>query len=418
MHKEKRMLKAHILKEQGHKQHEIAKMLGVTDRTVRNYLMSEPCHRKKRNYSSKLDSFKSFIQSILEDKPFYSCVLLIERLKKMGYNGQISILRDYAAKVRKKIITEAVIRFETEPGYQAQVDWKDFGKQRVEGKYQKLYAFLMGLGYSRNGFVYFTTSMRQSVFHGCHVKAFEYFGGVPREIVYDNMKTAFICDSDGNFYPNRKLLGFSHHYGFTPRRCMVRRPQTKGKVERFIGYMAGNFWPEVEGEDLTLDYLNEKVMVWLKEVNKKPVGGLLESRYERFSLEKPHLQSLPVFSYDSRDIHEVYVSRESYITFETNRYSVPPEFIGERLTLKVDYMIFAGELYNGERSIRKFKLKEKGNRETVTLPEDKSAILKLWEKQRMKRLRREFARNKVRRSERDIETRDPSFYERIMGATV
>jgi len=336
------MLQAHILKEQGFKQHEIAEMLCVTDRTVRNYLTSEPCQRKKRKYSSKLDKYKEYIRHIIEDKPYYNCVLLLERLQKMGYEGRISILRDYVAKIRKKIITEAVIRFETEPGYQAQVDWKDFGKQYVDGKYQKLYAFLMGLGFSRKGFIYFTTSMKQSVLHGCHVKAFKYFGGVPGEILYDNMKTAFVCDSEGNFYPNRKLLGFAHHYGFTPKRCMVRRPQTKGKVERFIGYMLGNFWPRIEGADLTLDYLNEKVMHWLKYIDEKPVGELLESRKGRFSQEKPYLQSLPVITFDSRDIHEVYVNRESYITFETNRYSVPPEFIGESLTLKVNYMMLMG----------------------------------------------------------------------------
>ena len=159
MQKEKRMLKAHILKEQGFKQYEIAETLGVTDRTVRNYLRSEPCQRKKRKYSSKLEKFKGFIKSIIEDKPYYNGILLIERLQKMGYDGQISILRDYVAKIRKKIITEAVIRFETEPGYQAQVDWKDFGKQWVDGKYQKLYAFIMGLGFSRKGFIYFTTQI-------------------------------------------------------------------------------------------------------------------------------------------------------------------------------------------------------------------------------------------------------------------
>ena len=144
----------------------------------------------------------------------------------------------------------------------------------------------------------------------------------------------------------------------------------------------------------------------------------MESRNERFIREKPYLQPLPAFPFDSRDIHEVYVSRESYITFETNRYSVPPEFIGEMLTLKVNYMTYDAEIFAGEKSIRRFILEEKGSRKTTTLPEDRSAILKLWEKQRMKRLRRETARKKVRRSERETEVRDPSFYERIMEVSL
>lgn len=412
------MLKAHIFKEQGYKQHEIAEIIGVTDRTIRNYLKAEPCQRNKRKYSSKLDKFKSFIQNIIEDKPYYNCILLMERLQKMGYDGHISILRDYVAKIRKKVLTEAVIRFETEPGYQAQVDWKDLGKRLIDGIYRNLYAFVMTLGFSRGSFIWFTTSMRQSVLHGCHVKAFEYFGGVAREILYDNMKTAFVCDSEGNFYPNRKLLGFAHHYGYTPKRCMVRRPQTKGKVERFIGYMLSNFWPRVEGADLTLDYLNEKVMVWLDEIDTKPIGGLLESRDERFLHEKQYLQILPVFPFDSRDIHEVYVNRESYITFETNRYSVPPEFIGDSLTLKVDYISYEAELFDGGNSIRRFRLEEKGKREKITQLEDKAALLKIWEMQRMKRLRRESARKEIKKSEREIEIRKPAFYDRIMEVSL
>jgi len=69
--------------------------------------------------------------------------------------------------------------------------------------------------------------MKQAVLHGCHVHAFEYFGGVTEEILYDNMKTAFIADNEGVWHPSRKLLGLANHYGFIPRRCRVRRPERR-----------------------------------------------------------------------------------------------------------------------------------------------------------------------------------------------
>ncbi len=417
MHLEVDMIKAHLLKEQGYKQHEIAEKLGVTDRTVRNYLKSAPRQRKNRDYSSKLDPYRGFIKALIEEKPFYNCELLLPRLRNMGFTGGISILRDYVGSLRARILTEAVIRFETEPGFQAQMDWKELGRSWIDGRYQKLYMFTMSLGFSRRGFIHFTTSMKQSVLHACHVMAFEYFGGAPREILYDNMKTAFLCDSEGNFYPNRKLLGFAHHYGFTPKRCMVRRPQTKGKVERFIGYVQTSFLPRIEGDTFTLDELNEAGLRWLAEIDEKPIRDLGENRMERFIRELPHLQALPGQAYDSREIHEVRVDVESHIHFETNRYSVPPEYIREYLTLKVDLLRREGELLYGDLSIRHFPLTDPGAHAKITTGSDREALYRLWEKQRARRLQREQRKTKTRVANQEVEVRSPAQYDRLLEVT-
>ena len=143
MDKEHRMLKAEILQEQGWKQREIADMLGVTDRTIRNDLRPRLKATEPIKRPSKLDHFKPFIDSILKDNPSYNRKVLIDRFRRMGYDGKISILRDYAAAVQKRIEIQAVTRFETEMGRQAQVDWKEFGKQIVDGKETKLYAFVL-----------------------------------------------------------------------------------------------------------------------------------------------------------------------------------------------------------------------------------------------------------------------------------
>lgn len=406
------MLEAHIYRKEGYTQHEIAEKLGVTDRTVRNYLNSNPCQRKKREYSSKLDPYREFIEGIIKERPYYNCVLLFERLQKMGFEGKVSILREYVSSIRKKIISEAVIRYETEPGLQAQVDWAEFGLQTIGGKQQKLYAFVIELGYSRKPHVRFTTSMKQGTLHACHKLAFENFQGVPREILYDNMKTAFVCDSEGNFYPNKRLLAFANHYGYVPRRCLVRRPQTKGKVERFIHYLENNFWPRMEGKELTLDLLNEEVQKWIETISFNEIRELGETRQERFEREQPVLNALPVHDYDIRDMYELKVSRESLISFETNRYSVPPEYIGEMLTVKVDPLSCNAEIFRGSRSIRTIILQESGSRAKIIYPEDKIKIREIWEAQRKRHIQT-ISQNKMIIEAPDVDIRSPQIYEQI-----
>ena len=138
---------------------EIARELGVCERTVRNHLKATPGPRKKPERGSKLDPYRATIDGILDENPSYNGELIYERLVKLGYEGKISVMKDYVALVRRRIQSAAVRRFETEPGLQAQVDWKEFGRQVVDGRQVKLYAFVMVLGYSRKAFVCFTTSM-------------------------------------------------------------------------------------------------------------------------------------------------------------------------------------------------------------------------------------------------------------------
>ena len=412
MIKEKRMIEAQMLRKQGFKQKEIAERLNVSDRTVRSYLSKPACKRKKVLRLSKLDTFMAFIKSLISEKPWYNCMVLFERLKTIGYTGKISILRDHIAQVRRKVLLEAVIRFETEPGLQAQVDWKEFGKQMVNGVWQKLYAFVMVLGFSRKAYVCFTTSMTANILLWCHIRAFEYFNGVPKEILYDNMKTAFICNSEGEFYPNRRLLAFANHYGFTPKRCMIYRPQTKGKVERFIDYVENNFWLGYEAEDYHIDMLDEAAVDWLGRIDNIGLRDFNESRADRFLREKDVLTRMPVNPFDCRDENICIVNRESLINIDTNRYSVPPRYIGEQLAVLIDVRRQNAELCCPDGFKRFFSLYTKGIKEKMMFPEDKKAIYEMWQKQREKRLNRIRKRKKIcTRTNTEVDTRPPSFYE-------
>jgi len=405
------MLDARILQAQGFKQAEIAQMIGVSDRTVRTYLKKLPEPRKRPIRFSKLDPFKNIIEEQLEKNPSHNGELLYERIAGLGYSGKKTIMKAYIAKIRRKLATQAVQRFETEPGRQAQVDWKEFGKQIVDGKETKLYAFVIVLGYSRMPFIRFTTNMRQSTLLACHTLAFDHFEGVPHEILYDNMRTAFAPDTEGYWRATKRLSACAVHYGFIPHHCRIRRPETKGKVERTVGYLDNNFWPRLEGTALSLCELNERVADWISAISTKPLVDFGESRSERFAQEKAFLQPLPAGNFDVRESVPLVVSRESTIRYETNKYSVPPEFIGATVQLLIHPLHRNVELIAENGKVRNFVLENAGTRASIVFPEDKARIEARWRRDRARLQTRRKPRKKVVRPCIDVEIRHPAAYE-------
>lgn len=415
MDRENRMLDARLLQAQGHTQVEIAGILGVCERTVRNYLKQMPQARKSPKRPSKLDPFRQVILDQLEENPSYNGELIFERIARMGYTGRKTVMKDYIAKTRRRIAATAVQRFETEPGRQAQVDWKEFGKQVVDGKETKLYAFVMVLGYSRKPFVRFTTDMRQSTLLACHELAFAYFGGVPEKLLYDNMRTAFQPDQDGHWRPTKRLAALAVHYGYIPKRCRVRRPETKGKVERTIGYLDNNFWPRMDGEILSLSLLNERVGDWLDTICSKKITDLGESRGERFAREAPLLKALPAEDFDARDVVPLIVSRESTIRFETNRYSVPPEFIATTVLLYVHPLTRQAELVADGRSVRFFPLALPGSHSLLVFEEDRKELAVRWAMDRSRLAVRRTPRRRHVPVTADVDVRSPLSYDAYAG---
>jgi transposase len=415
---EYRMLDARVLQGQGYTQKEIAEILGVTDRTVRNYLSEFPRKRKSPNRSSKLDPFKADIRSRIEAKPNANGEVIFESIKKMGYTGKRSVLKEFITRVRRETGRSAVIRYETEPGFQAQVDWVEFGKQWVDGSYRKLYAFTMVLGYSRYPFVRFTTNMTSATLLACHQEAFRFFGGVPAEILYDNMKTAWIYDGEA-WKPNKRLASFAIHYGFTPRRCRVRRPETKGKVERFNQYLEGNFFESLEKTSFTLNELNESVRSWIDRIKDNKISGLTTSRAERHAEEKPYLKPITEAPFDVRDAIPLIVNREFCITWKTNKYSVDPRYLGREVTLRPDVFSTKAELYADGTLLRSISFEAEGAMMRIVYPEDREAIRKRWEKDRERQRVFRFPKRRIAQKKIiDVEIRSPAIYDQFIPGGV
>lgn len=413
-HRMVKMYQAQILRTAGKKQREIAEILGVSDRMVRYYL-STKVHRTGRTRNSLLDPYREYITERINEAPHMNLVLLKEQLEKLGYLGGMTILRVFAKQLRDELVRKAVIRFETMPARQAQVDWKEAGVWEIDGVPRKVYAFVMLLGFSRRAFVRFTLDMKIATLLACHLEAFIYFGGVVAEILYDNMKTAWLCRG-GVWEPNQALLAFASCCGFEPKRCKVRRPQTKGKVERFIGYLGHNFLAAARKQDLkTLTDLNDAVNAWLDKVDDEPIRAFCETRNERFERESGLLSPFhPESAPDIRASTEVVVSREGTIHFETNEYSVPARFLGTTLTLKYHPLSREATVYKNGQEILRCTLLPKGAHGRMIRESDRKELFALWQKQNGGLAKQQVTRAKPLPAP-DVSVRNPIWYETLLA---
>jgi integrase-like protein/Mu transposase-like protein len=226
------------------------------------------------------------------------------------------------------------------PFEQGQVDWGHFGFITHHGRTCRLYAFVMTLGWSRACYVRFTTSSDTTWFIRCHLHAFAYLGGVPRHLLYDNLKSVVERrDADDMVHWNPRFLDFADVAGFSPQACKPYRPQTKGKVENGVKYVRGNFWPGLHFRDL--DDLNTQALTWLNTTANPRVHGTTgEVPFTRLRLEG--LQpATKAFSYDTSVMTTRRSSKDCLISYEGNLYSVPAAYARKALQVNITE---AGEL--------------------------------------------------------------------------
>lgn len=313
---------------------EISRRTGRDRKTVRKVIRSTgpPLGRKGWSRPSKLDPFKSYLITRMSQGVF-NAEKLMREINRMGYEGRISILREFVHPFRESQRELVTQRFETPPGKQAQVDWAHFGAIDYYGQRRKLSCFVMTLGYSRAMYCEFTVSQDLETFERCHIHAFRYFGGVPEEILYDRVKTVvFYQHPDGTIHWNPAFGDFAHYYGFTPRLCPPYRAQTKGKVEASIKYIRGNFF---QGLTISsLDDLNQRALEWLNETaNTRVHGTTKEVPFHRLAEERlTPADTRP--DYDTSYISWRQVTKDSFISYKGNRYSVPSRHNLRRVLVK------------------------------------------------------------------------------------
>ncbi len=325
----------HRLKNRGLKQRQIARELRVGRDTVKKYLEDpEKAFCSKVSRPSKLDPFKDNIAKYLDDDPQVKATVILQHLEQQGFDGEITILRNYLRKIRGKTkFREPFIRFESKPGEQMQIDWGHFGSLSYGEHKRKLYALAVIESYSRKLYVEFTHSQKQEALHQGLLNAFSYFMGSPEQVLVDNMVTAVIERDRSLVRFNEVFLEFLRPFRINPAACNVRSPHEKGKIESSIKYLRQNFWPLRSFTDLKS--VQTQVSEWLDTVanvrTHQTTGQRPDDRFTDVSL-----RPLPEFLPDCRETSQVTVYKDFAVRFDCNTYTVPPWAIGKKLTLKAD----------------------------------------------------------------------------------
>jgi transposase len=312
---------------------QIAAELDIDPRTVAKWLAQDSFRpRRTALRPSKLDPFKSDIVRMLQAHR-YSGVQIFQHIREQGFDGGYTIVKEFVRKVRPPK-TRAFLKLAFAPGECAQVDWGSYGAVNVGSTRRRLSFFVIVLCYSRMMYVEFTLSQSMEHFLACHQNAFNFFGSVPQKVMVDNLKSAVLKRIVGRAPVfNRKYLEFANHYGFAITACGVGKGNEKGRVENGVGYIKKNFLNGLDIADFSS--VNPAAKHWLETIaNVRIHGETRQKPTELFEKERPSLNSLPANGFDIATISEIRASRQFRITLDTNRYSVPAEYAGRRLTLK------------------------------------------------------------------------------------
>lgn len=313
----------------------VARRFGVHHSTVRRALRNGPDDGTPPLPQTVIEPFKPWILERLTEAPQLSGTRLYEELKARGYQHGVAAVRRYLVKVRHPRPRKVYLRVETEPGEQAQVDWGHFGHLRVGNSQRPLSAFAMVLSYSRALFVDFAFDQQQETFLRMHRRALETFGGVPRRILYDNLKSVVLHHVGATVQFNPRFLAFAGHYLFEPTAAPVRYPEAKGRVESAIKYIRHSFF---YGRTFSsLEDVRRQVAAWLESTANARVHATTRERpCERLLVERPRLHALPEHPFDTDVVLPVVVSKEARVRLDTNSYSVPPQFAGQTVHLRAD----------------------------------------------------------------------------------
>ncbi len=282
---------------------------------------------------SKAEPFKGRIQELLEKAVEVKAIhqLLVEE----GFTGSYSSVRRLALKIQPRQ-KEAVVRVEVGPGEEAQVDFGYAGRQKdpFSGELRRAWVFVMTLSYSRHCFAELVFDQRVETWLGLHARAFEFFGGVPRRVVLDNLKAAV---TKACFYDPMVTLAYrqaAEHYGFLIAPCKVATPQHKGKVESGVRYVARNALAGRDFRDLVAG--NEHLRSWcLDTAGLRKHGTTFEEPLKRFqAAEKAALLPLPEAPYEVAAFKQVKLHPDCHVVFEKAFYSAPHTLIGKKLVVK------------------------------------------------------------------------------------
>lgn len=327
------------LKNKGFKKSQAARQLSINRETVTKYWDMPPNvfeQTKSKHKNRKPDVFKDLIVEWITEYPDISSAQLYdwckERSKLETLDFQQRSFRDYVKSIREEYgikkpdhLRQYEAVDELPPGEQAQVDMGEIYLETVSGRNKKIYCFAMVLAHSRYKFVLwqerpFTTD---SFIHA-HIKAFDFFGGRTREIVYDQDKVLAVSENNGDIIYTAGFQAYVNEVKFSVYLCRGSDPESKGKVENVVKYAKHGFAEHRIFHDI--ESFNDDCMKWLARTGNKEIHGTIQKRpVEVFSLEKEHLIQVSVYSFESADEESITypIRKDNVVVYKSNRYRVP-----------------------------------------------------------------------------------------------
>lgn len=316
----------------------LARHFGVHHTTVKRAIDADSfvSNPKSTSRPSQLDPFVPFMRDELAKNPKLTGTSLHRMLKARGYPGSAIQVRRKIRQLELRPKPRAYLRVHALPAEEIQVDWMHIGDVDIKGFTRRLSALVFVCSYSRAIFAHFAYEQTVGAVLEAHRNAFDYFGGVSRSLLYDNMKTVVIERSGSAIRFNIAFTKMRQHYHFKAKVCPPRCPEQKGKVERAVRYIRDSF---VQGRKFnSASHAQREFAAWAKdEACARPCQSDREmSVGEALEVERGLLMPLPQHPYDCCDIREVRARKYPFVTFDMNEYSVPHTLVGETLTLLAD----------------------------------------------------------------------------------
>ena len=286
-----------------------------------------------------LDPYKALVGKILEEHPRLRATRIFEMLRSRGFAGSVVQLRRYIAGIRPQR-AEAFLRLQTLPGEQAQVDWGHFGKLQVGSAKRTLWCFVFVLAWSRAMYARFMLDATLEAFMSGHVLAFQALGGVPREILYDNLKSVVLERVGDHIRFHPRILDLAGYYCFAPKPCAPYRGNEKGKVERLIRYLRDAFFAARRFS--SVEDLNAQLARWIAEVaHVRRAPGHADGRIVSDLLAEERLRLLPLPEHPMAcgRVLGVTSGKTPYVRFDLNDYSIPHTHVKKPLTLVAEHHV-------------------------------------------------------------------------------
>jgi transposase len=351
--------------------------------------LDQPPAREAARRASLLDPHRTKIEALLAQYPELSAERIREEIARgpQGYAGSASVLRRYLRKVRPargRVYQEV----HYEPAQAMQVDWGECGQVQVGSTTRKVSVFVAVLCFSRLLFIEFTLSQRKAEFYRSLVHALTFFGGSPRAVIFDNLKAAVLNGSGRSACLHPEFLALCGYFCLQPLPCERRDPESKGLVEAGVRYVKHNALAGRSEELRTFDDYLALAPRWLETVANVRIHETTRQRpLDRFQQERPLLRQLPSIPFDTDEVVPAVVSPHARIEFDGNRYSVPPQFVRQPVTIRASRDALR-LLHEGQVVAQHARCYERG--QLIVLPDHRLAALTLRQRSRRNTLEQEF----------------------------